>query len=124
LGTIPIHVGGTSAPALRRAGRLGDGWMWHRPLRSRPATREETDADLRDLTAGRQVIEEHRRVAGREHLPFEVTAGLGDSLDDVAAAAAAGVDRFSCGPGAVGKGGFIDWIKRFADDVISESNGA
>ena len=26
-GSIPIEVGGTTAPALRRAGRLGDGWI-------------------------------------------------------------------------------------------------
>jgi len=25
--SIPIEVGGISAPALRRAGRLGDGWI-------------------------------------------------------------------------------------------------
>jgi probable F420-dependent oxidoreductase len=59
--SIPILVGGSSPAALRRAGRLGDGWI-------EIGTAPDTIAPhLRQLI-------DHRREAGREHLPFEVTA--------------------------------------------------
>ena len=59
---IPIFIGGESEPALRRAGRLGDGWigMTHTPdsVAARwPSSRDE------------------REQAGRLDLPFEVTVG-------------------------------------------------
>ncbi len=83
---IPIFIGGESAPALRRAGRLGDGWigMAHTPQ-----------------TAGTMVatIRGHMAEAGRSDAPFEVTVG-GEcsSDDDVAAWERAGVDRLIVSP--------------------------
>ncbi len=83
---IPILIGGESARALRRAGRLGDGWigMTHTP---------DTAADQ----VG--VIRAHRQEAGRLDLPFEVTVG-GECTteDDVVAWEAAGVDRLIVSP--------------------------
>ncbi len=83
---IPILIGGESARALRRAGRLGDGWigMTHTP---------DTAADQ----VG--VIRAHRQEAGRLDLPFEVTVG-GECAteDDVVAWEAAGVDRLIVSP--------------------------
>ncbi len=55
----PIWVGGHSLPAIRRAARLGDGWMH---AGGDPA---ELDACLRRLA-------ELRAEYGREHEPFEV----------------------------------------------------
>jgi probable F420-dependent oxidoreductase len=83
---IPIHIGGESAPALRRAGRLGDGWigMAHTP---------ETAA------AQIAIIKGHREESGRADLPFEVTVGGAcDSAEAVAAWQSAGVDRLIVSP--------------------------
>ena len=48
---MPIHVGGGTAPAMRRAGRLGDGW--YGTPEAIPQVREEL------------------KQAGRENVPFE-----------------------------------------------------
>jgi alkanesulfonate monooxygenase SsuD/methylene tetrahydromethanopterin reductase-like flavin-dependent oxidoreductase (luciferase family) len=83
---IPIYVGGESAPALRRAGRLGDGWigMTHTPDSAAAAV---------------AVIRGHREEAGRLDRPFEVTVG-GEcaSEDDVSTWDDAGVDRLIVSP--------------------------
>jgi probable F420-dependent oxidoreductase len=83
---IPILIGGESAPALRRAGRLGDGWigMAHTP---------------ESAAASVATIRSHREDAGRSAEPFEVTVG-GEcaSEDDVAAWTKAGVDRLIVSP--------------------------
>jgi probable F420-dependent oxidoreductase len=83
---IPIYIGGESAPALRRAGRLGDGWigMGHTP--------ESAAASVTTIRA-------HRADAGRLDLAFEVTVG-GECTtpEDVAAWEAAGVDRLIVTP--------------------------
>jgi len=83
---IPILVGGESSVALRRAGRLGDGWigMGHTP--------ESAAACVAELRA-------QREAAGRLDEPFEVTVG-GEctDADDVAVWVAAGVDRLIVSP--------------------------
>ncbi len=56
---IPILIGGHAEPALRRAARLGDGWMH---AGSEPGTLEPMLTRLSEL----------RREYGRERLPFEV----------------------------------------------------
>ncbi len=61
---IPIHVGGDSEPALRRAARLGDGWIGNRFY-----TADEADAVLARLRR-------HRAEAGREGADFEITMAL------------------------------------------------
>ena len=83
---IPILIGGESAPALRRAGRLGDGWigMGHTP---------DTAAEAAAIIGG------HREEAGRLDVPFEITVGGACATeDDVAAWEAAGVDRLIVTP--------------------------
>jgi len=83
---IPIHIGGESAPALRRAGRLGDGWIG---MAHSPASVAESVA----------VIRRHMEEAGRAGAPFEVTVGGECTSDeDVAAWEAAGVDRLIVSP--------------------------
>lgn len=83
---VPIFIGGESAPALRRAGRLGDGWigMGHTP---------ETAA------THVAVLRQNLEAAGRSGVPFEVTVG-GECAneDDLAAWEAAGVDRLIVSP--------------------------
>ena len=58
---IPILIGGHSGPALRRAARLGDGWM-------------HAGGDSGELDGILTRLGELRREYGRDHLPFEVHA--------------------------------------------------
>ena len=60
---VPIYVGGASGAALRRAARLGDGWLG---AGSDPAEASRHLAELAAL----------RRAAGRERLPFEAIVPL------------------------------------------------
>ncbi len=55
---IPLLVGGHAKPALRRAARLGDGWI----------SAGSTVDELRDMIGQ---IEDFRREYGRESAPFE-----------------------------------------------------
>lgn len=113
--TIPIHVGGSSTAALRRAGRLGDGWI---EIGSR--TFEEFQAKL-------AVVQGARVDAGRADLPFEIstTAVPFASLDDYRRAADLGVSCVVVVP-ALGNdrprdpAAFRDWAQRFHDDVIAK----
>ena len=65
---IPIYIGAFVPRALRRAGRIGDGWM------AAPGTVEE-------LAAAIAIIDEARREADRDRERFEVFAGLKRKLD-------------------------------------------
>lgn len=115
--SIPIHIGGTSRAACRRAGRLGDGWI------------ELGSKDIDEFTAKLAVVMDARREAGREG-PFEVTmpTPLGNTLDDYRRLEEAGVTRLVVMPrGPKGERpnpkAWIDWSKRFADEVIAEMGG-
>ena len=111
----PIEVGGAAPAALRRAGRLGDGWI------------EIGARDVEHLGEMLRVVEQHRRDAGRDHLPFEVTT-TGDKVPDVDAirhARDVGVTRVIAGPVYSGERmtpeSIMDWAKRYADDVITRA---
>ena len=58
---IPILIGGHAEPALRRAARLGDGWM-------------HAGGDRDSLVRALDRLHVLRREAGRDHLPFEIHA--------------------------------------------------
>lgn len=60
---VPIWIGGASAPALRRAAQLGDGWI------GTGQSPDEAAALLRRLRA-------MRREAGREDSPFDAVVPL------------------------------------------------
>ncbi len=62
-GPVPILVGGHSEPALRRAARIGDGWMG-------------VYYDLESLTGYLDRLRELRAEAGRENEPFEITTSV------------------------------------------------
>jgi alkanesulfonate monooxygenase SsuD/methylene tetrahydromethanopterin reductase-like flavin-dependent oxidoreductase (luciferase family) len=77
----PIVIGGESERALRRAARLGDGWIGM----------SHTPASVADQV---KRLREHEAEYGREDRPVEVTVmGEAATPDDVAAWEAAGVDR-------------------------------
>jgi probable F420-dependent oxidoreductase len=61
--SVPIYVGGISDVALRRAGRLGDGWL---------GSGQTPDDAL--VMLGK--IQEHRKAAGRQNEPFEAVVPL------------------------------------------------
>ena len=109
--SIPIEVGGSSPAALRRAGRLGDGWI------------EIGAADVDRLKVMIEDVQRARAEAGREGEPFEITAGLGRDVDGVRRCRELGVTRILAGPpvedARVAADDVGDWIRRFADDVIA-----
>ena len=126
---IPIIVGGTSKGALRRAGRLGDGWIHHKQIKvslyqgeTDPGVDEE---DWRELDDHLAVINRHRAEAGRDKEPFEVIVSMGSSPEIIARCAEAGVTTCNVGPSVKGlrgtKDDFVDWIKRFSDEVIAKA---
>jgi len=115
---IPIEIGGHGPPALRRAGRIGDGWV------------EVGSKTFEVLEARMAVVEKARRDAGREHEPFEFTCGLGNDVAKVRRCEDLGITRVLNGPLSdpahggldptrLSKQTFADWCKRFADEVIS-----
>jgi probable F420-dependent oxidoreductase len=57
--TIPIWLGGKTETALRRAARLGDGWM---------GTGESLEDSLKLIAR----LQELRKEYGRDHLPFSI----------------------------------------------------
>ena len=113
-GGIPIEIGGASKAAIERAGRLGDGWI------------EVGSTDLDDLGVKIGVVEQARREAGRDELPYEITA-MGPhvaDLDDMRRAADLGVTRIIVGPwGTMGRPtpeSIAEWAEQFADEVMTK----
>ena len=114
--SIPIEVGGASKAALRRAGRIGDGWI------------EIGSTDFDDFESKLAVVMAARRDAGRTG-PFEVTAGAGlvdGNLDGYRRLADTGVTRIMTGPPRratppwrVTPSDAAEWAKRFADEIIA-----
>jgi probable F420-dependent oxidoreductase len=119
--SIPIEVGGASKAALKRAGRLGDGWI------------EIGARDPEALQTMMAEVQNHRVEAGRADLPFEFTCNLGPTLDDAKRAQDLGVTRITLGPAPHGNvlddpslphsrlsvDDFIDFTARYADEVMS-----
>jgi probable F420-dependent oxidoreductase len=113
---IPLWVGGTSARALRRAARLGDGWIGtgHAPA--------EAAALLERLRA-------LRREAGREDAPFETIVPLAvppdpEGLRRLAdehgmTATTAWPFPYTIGPASTAAQK-RDWMLRFGDEVIAK----
>ncbi|MFN8624775.1 MAG: TIGR03619 family F420-dependent LLM class oxidoreductase [Candidatus Binatia bacterium] len=69
---VPIYVGGTSKPALRRAARFGDGWV------SVIHNKDQVAGVLAELNG-------YRREFGRENEPFDVMMHCPDAetVDDI-----------------------------------------
>ncbi|MFA5524673.1 MAG: LLM class F420-dependent oxidoreductase [Tissierellales bacterium] len=115
---IPIEIGGSSPPALRRIGAMGDGWV------------EPGSPDFDGLAEKIKLIKQYRKEAGREHLPFEVTVianNIFNTPEDVRRAAEIGVTRIVVSPlnspysPLTLKGpDYVDFVDRYADAVIDK----
>lgn len=113
-GSIPIHIGGHSKAAARRAGRLGDGFF---PGRG-------TADELVDLLG---VMRAAAEAAGRDPEAIEVTAaGRGaigsGAVDEVTALAAAGVSRVVV-PSFLFWNDPVESMAAYGRDVIDVANG-
>ena len=112
---VPISIGGLSEPALRRAARLGDGWI----------SVQNTEADI---TAAIKQLGEYRAEYGRSDVPFEINALCIDAfdLDGYRRLADAGVTELQTVPWYFYGGDpndlqvQIDSLQRFADETISK----
>ena len=107
-GTIPIHVGGHTPAAARRAGRLGDGFF---PGRS-------TDDDLVPLL---DAMRASAKDAGRDANAIEVTAGGVMDLDGVRRFADYGVDRIVLPPLGFDLDTLREQLGRFSEQVIEKA---
>jgi len=123
---IPIYVGGTSTPALRRAARFGDGWA------SIIHNKDEVPAALAELNG-------FRREFGREKEPFDIMMHCPDAetVDDIRRLEEMGVTDLQVTPWSVpgilaemGVGTMmqqqpplavkLEAIKRYAENVIAK----
>lgn len=101
----PVHVGGESDAALRRAARAGDGWI---------GITHTVESVARPVALLRRWREE----AGRAEQPFEVTVGGPvESRDDVSRWEDAGVDRLIVSPWARSREA-VDGMGRFAERLL------
>jgi len=112
---IPIWVGGISEAALRRAARIGDGWL----------SDLQSAADIVDSI---KKIREYREEYGRDPNDFDVLATPMDvfDIDGYRRLKDQGVTRIMTQPWQIYSPGTkdlrleCDSIRRYADDVISK----
>jgi probable F420-dependent oxidoreductase len=115
---IPLLIGGHSDAALRRAARLGDGWMHG----------GGDPADLPRLLA--RLAELRRQFPAATSRPFEVHTISADAytLDGVRRLEEQGVTNvivgfrwpYATGPDTEPLGPKVDHLRRFADDIITK----
>jgi probable F420-dependent oxidoreductase len=114
---VPILIGGHAEAALKRAARLGDGWM-------------HGGGDPADLPSLLARLTELRKAEGRDHLPFEVHVISTDAydVDGVRRLEEQGVTDaivgfrwpYSVGPDTEPLQTKLDNLRRFGDEVIAK----
>ncbi len=108
-GGVPIHVGGHSPAAARRAGRYGDGFF--------PASGDA--AKLRELFA---IVKEEAGKRGRKFEEIELSCTGVAQPDFVKTMGDLGVKRVVMAPPAFDAEGLTRGLEKIANDVISKSS--
>ncbi len=106
-GGVPIHVGGHSKAAARRAGRLGDGFF--------PAK-----GSIEELTELFEVARSSARDAGRDPAAIEMTCGGAMDVDGVKRFADAGADRLVIPAFGRDTEQYKQMLGSFAENVIAK----
>ena len=106
-GGIPIHVGGHSPAAARRAGRFGDGFF---PTIVNPEKLKEIFGLMRDAA----------KEAGRNPGTIELTAMAPAKIDAIKAVQDIGVTRVVFGPPGSDPTKLRAGLERIANDVIAK----
>ena len=110
---VPIWIGGGAEPVLRRAARIGDGWI----------ASGQTLAELEKVI---DKLRRYRAEYGRADEPFEVLAGGAAALDldeyrrmeEMGVTCALWEPWHELGEGATSLEAKLDSIRRFADETI------
>lgn len=105
--SIPIHVGGHSDAAARRAGRLGDGFFPGR-------------GDIDQLAHLLDVMRKAAADAGRDPASIEVTAGGAIDPEGIARYADLGVDRMVVPAFGRTLEARLEFIQTFGENVIAK----
>jgi probable F420-dependent oxidoreductase len=109
-GTVPIHIGGASPAALRRAARFGDGYFpWIGPQLDFATTLRQIVADIH--------VECER--IGRDPGEIEYTVGGARTVEEAAGMAELGVDRCTIAIRSKEPAEVRDELARFGEEVIA-----
>lgn len=109
-GTIPLHIGGASPAAIRRAARYGDGYFpWVGPGLDLHATLGRVIGEVRD---------EADRL-GRDPAGIEITVGGARTVAEAERMAALGVHRMTVAIRAKELDEVVDELGRFGAEVIA-----
>jgi probable F420-dependent oxidoreductase len=103
---VPIHIGGHSAAAAKRAGRLGDGFF--------PALGEIPR--LQELFA---IMREAAAAAGRDANQIELSCMARAALDAVKAVQDIGISRVVVAPPAFDREGLSRGLEKIGNEVIA-----
>jgi probable F420-dependent oxidoreductase len=103
---VPIHIGGHSPAAAKRAGRLGDGFF--------PALGEIPK--LQELFA---TMQEAARQAGRDPNQIELSCMARASIDSIKEVTDIGVSRVIVAPPAFDKQGLSRGLEKIGNEVIA-----
>jgi alkanesulfonate monooxygenase SsuD/methylene tetrahydromethanopterin reductase-like flavin-dependent oxidoreductase (luciferase family) len=109
-GTIPIVFGGTSAPAIRRAGRIGDGFF--------PAI-FPTERVYDELPKMLALLRSSAEEAGRDPASIEVSSGGVRTAEEARWFADLGVSRLTVAVRSKTTAEMRDELLRFGDEVIA-----
>jgi probable F420-dependent oxidoreductase len=111
-GTIPLHVGGASPAAIRRAARYGDGYF--------PFVRPDEDLDevLGNVVPA---VREAAKALGRDGDAIEMTVGGARTVADAERLSKLGIDRLVIASRSKTRSELEDELGTFASEVMSQT---